>query len=148
MNKLDDILEMWKKDSQIDSISLDESSKHFSKIHAKYLEMLSVTKLQLKKKELEQKILLRDKWLHFNGKLDKSKIDEYGWSYDPFNGLKILKSDFEYFFNADSDLQKSEELITYLKTVKETLSEIIENIKWKHQTIKNMIEWNKFTSGV
>jgi len=26
--------------------------------------------------------------------------------------------------------------------------EILDNIKWRHQTIKNMIEWRKFTSGV
>lgn len=148
MIKLDEILEMWKKDSVIDNVSLDESSNHFSKIHAKYLEMLSVVKLQLKKKEMDQKILLRDKWLHFNGKLDKSVIDDYGWSYDPFNGLKILKSDLHYFFESDSDLQKSEERIEYLKTLKDTLQEIVDNIKWKHQAIRNCIEWQKFTSGI
>ena len=24
----------------------------------------------------------------------------------------------------------------------------LENIKWRHQNIKNMIEWRKFTSGI
>lgn len=139
---------MWKKDSKIDSVALDESSKENSKQHAKYIELLSIVKLQLKKKEMEQKVLLRDKWLHFNGKLEKEKIDEYGWPYDPFNGLKVLKSDMQYYFESDPDLQKSEERITYLKTVKETLEEIVDVIKWKHQTIKNMIEWQKFTSGI
>lgn len=145
---LDKILEMWKKDSVIDSGALDESSKENSKNHAKYVELHSTIKLQLKRKEHQQKILLRDKWLHFSGKLSKEKIDQYGWPYDPFDGLKVLKSDFHYFFESDEDLQKSEEQITYLKTVEETLKEIVDNIKWKHSTIKNMIEWAKFTSGM
>lgn len=145
---LDKILEMWKKDSVIDNGALDESSKENSKNHAKYVELHSTIKLQLKRKEHQQKILLRDKWLHFSGKLSKEKIDQYGWPYDPFDGLKVLKSDFHYFFESDEDLQKSEEQITYLKTVEETLKEIVDNIKWKHSTIKNMIEFAKFTSGM
>ena len=28
------------------------------------------------------------------------------------------------------------------------LKEIMDNIKWRHQNIKNMIEWRKFTSGI
>jgi hypothetical protein len=148
MMKLDDILEMWKKDSKIDPSFLDEASVQNSKNHAKYIELHSIIKLQLKKKELAQKILLRDKWLHYSGKLPKEKIDEYGWSYDPFDGKTILKSDFHYFFESDEDLQRSEEQITYLKTVEETLKEIVDTIKWKHQTIRNMIEFAKFTSGM
>ena len=148
MMTLDEILAMWKKDSQIDTVCLDEASKENSKNHAKYLELHSIIKLQLKKREMSQKILLRDKWLHFYGKLSKEKIEEYGWPYDPFNGLKVLKSDFHYFFESDEDLQKSEERIVYFKTLEETLREIVDNIKWKHQTIKNMIEFAKFTSGM
>jgi len=148
MLKLDDILEMWKKDSAINSAALDDASIEYSKHHAKYIELLSLTKLQLKKKEMEQKILLRDKWLHFNGKLDKETIDRYGWPYDPFNGLKVLKSDMQYFFDSDEQLQKSEELIVYLSTIKETLESIIDTIKWKHQVIRNCIEFQKFTSGM
>ena len=148
MLTLDDVLESWKKDAIIDELNLDETSKQTARLHAKYLELLSVTRLRLKQKEMEQKVLLRDKWLHFNGKLDKETIDKYGWPYDPFNGLKIMKSDMEYYFNSDPELQKQESQIAYLKTLVETLQEIMENLKWKHQTIKNILEWRKFTSGV
>tara|TARA_R110002110_G_scaffold334688_2_gene545586 strand:- start:346 stop:792 length:447 start_codon:yes stop_codon:yes gene_type:complete len=147
MMQLNDIIAMWKRDSKIDTAALDDTSKENSKLHAKYIELHSVIKLQLNKKELQQKVLLRDKWLHFSGKLSREKIDEYGWSYDPFDGLKVLKSDFRYFFDSDPELQKSEEQIVYLKTVEETLREIIDTIKWKHQTIKNILEFQKFTSG-
>ena len=145
--KLEDILSMWKKDAVIDTVCLDEATKENSKNHAKYLEIHAIVKLRLKQKEMAQKVLLRDKWLHFSGKLDKSKIDEYGWPYDPFSGLKVLKGDFHYFFESDEDLQKSEKEIEYLKSLEETLKEILENIKWRHSAIKNIIEVRKFESG-
>lgn len=148
MINLEEILEMWKKDCVIDDMNLDDASKDTARLHAKYLELLSVAKGQLKKKEMDQKVLLRDKWLHFNGKLDKESIDKYGWPYDPFNGLKIMKSDMEYFFNADPQLQHQEGQVAYLKALTETLHEIMDTLKWRHQTVKNMIEWKKFTSGV
>ena len=109
--------------------------------------MFTTSKLLLKRSELQQKILLKDKWLYFSGKMDKSEMDLRGWPYDPFNGLKVMKSDMEYFFNSDPELQKSEEKIIYLKSLVETLEEIINNIRWRHSTIKNMIDWRRFTSG-
>ena len=147
MITLDDLITMWKKDSEIDEMNLDESSQKVAKIHGKYLELISITKLQLKKKELEQKILLKDKWLYFNGKMDQAEIATRGWPYDPFNGLKIMNSDLEYYFNADPELQKSEERIIYIKTFVETLEEIMGTLRWRHTHIKNMIDWRKFTSG-
>lgn len=147
MLNIEDILEMWKKDSHIDDMRLDESSRETAKLHAKYLELLTQSKLQLKRTDMELKVLLRDKWLHYNGKLEKEKIDEYGWSYDPLNGLKVLKGDMDYFYNSDQDLQKLNAKLEYIQTVIETLEEIMGNIRWRHSTIKNMIEWRRFTSG-
>ena len=147
MITLEGLIEMWKKDSEIDEMNLDESSQKIAKIHGKYLELISITKLQLKKKELEQKILLKDKWLYFNGKMDQAEIATRGWPFDPFNGLKIMKTDLEYYFNADPELQKSEEKIIYLKTLVETLEEIMGTLRWRHTHIKNMIDWRMFTSG-
>ena len=147
MITLEGLIEMWKKDSEIDEMNLDESSQKIAKIHGKYLELISITKLQLKKKELEQKILLKDKWLYFNGKMDQAEIATRGWPFDPFNGLKIMKTDLEYYFNADPELQKSEEKIIYLKTLVETLEEIMGTLRWRNTHIKNMIDWRKFTSG-
>ena len=53
----------------------------------------------------------------------------------------------DYYYDADPEIQKSEEKIQYLKTIIDTLEDMINSIKWRHQTIKNMIEWKKFSSG-
>jgi len=49
MNNLQQILEMWKKDSIIDDMNLDEASRDSAKLHGKYLELLSVNRMKLKK---------------------------------------------------------------------------------------------------
>jgi hypothetical protein len=148
MNNLQSILEMWKKDSVIDEMNLDESSRDSAKLHGKYLELLSVNRMKLKKAELEFKVLLKDKWLHYNGKMPKEQIDEKGWDYDPLNGLTVLKGDMDYYYDSDPIIQEHQAKIQYLEEVCATLKEILENVKWRHQNIKNMIEWRKFTSGI
>ena len=148
MNDLQQILEMWKKDSVIDEMALDESSRDSAKLHGKYLEILSVNKMKLKKAELEFKVLLRDKWKHYNGKLSQEEMDSKSWNYDPLDGLTVLKGDMDKFDDADPVIQEHQSKMIYLQEVCDTLKEILDNVKWRHQTIKNMIEWRKFTSGI
>lgn len=144
---LEDILNDWKKDCVIDESHLDKSSIDIAKLHAKYLQLLSISKLQLKKTELKQKILLKDKWLYYNDKMTQDQIEEKGWEYDPFNGMKVMKGDMNHYYDSDIDIQKSEERVTYYKTLVETLQEIVTNINWKHQTIGNIIKWKQFEAG-
>ena len=148
MNNLENIIEMWKKDAVIDEMNLGEASRESAKLHSKYLELYSVNKLRLKKQELDFKVLLRDKWSHYNGKLSKEEMDEKGWDYDPMNGLTVLKGDMDKWYDADPLIQEAQLKIEYTKEIVDSLKEIMDNIKWRHQSIKNAIEWHKFTSGV
>ena len=94
-----------------------------------------------------KKTLLKDKWLYYNNKMSKEEIDEHGWDYDPFKGLKIMKSDMHHWYDTDKDIQKSEEKVTYYKTLVETLQEMVETLRWRHQTIGNIIKWKNFEAG-
>jgi hypothetical protein len=143
---LETILEMWSEDCKIEG-SLDESSRHTPMLHAKYLQMLTTAKLQVKRSTMQQKSLLKDKWLYYNGKMSQDEIEAKGWEFDPFKGLKILKGEMDYYYDADIDIQKSEEKLHYWKTIVDTLTEIVDNIKWRHQTIGNMIRWRMFEAG-
>ena len=145
---IESLLEMWKKDAPIDEMALDEASRDSAKLHSKYLELYSVAKLRLKKLELDFKPLLRDKFLHYGGKLSQEELDIKGWEYDPLNGLTVLKGDMDKWYDADPIIQEHQSKMVYQEELVSTLKEILDNIKWRHQTIKNMIEWRKFTSGV
>jgi len=147
MINLENILEEWKNDAQIPQHQLDEVSRQTPSLHAKYLHYLAVAKLQLKRAESQQYTLLKEKWLYYQGKMDQGRLRELGWDPDPFNGLKILKGDMDYYYNSDPEIQSSEERIAYNKTLISTLTDIVDNLKWRHQTIKNMITWRQFESG-
>ena len=144
---LENILKQWQSDCEIPSMHLDDASRKTPVLHAKYMEMLAKAKLQLKRYEFDQKTLLKKKWLYYNGKMDKSEIEMRKWDPDPFDGLKVLKGEMDYYYDSDPEIQKSEEKIQYYKTVVETLTEIINNLNWRHQTISNMIKWKQFQSG-
>ena len=125
MIDLKEVLAEWANDNQIHETHLDESSRKTPILHSKYLEKLANAKLLLKKAEFSQKTLLKEKWLYYNGKMDKEQIENLGWDPDPFDGLKILKGEMDYYYDADPEIQKSEEKIQYFKTLVETLTDIV-----------------------
>ena len=146
---LDDILQMWKKDVAIDDILLDEETKKSANLHAKYLEIFSLHKLELKKKEIQMDALKKDKWRYYNGKMTQEEMDKNNWKYDPFDGgTKPLKSDMDMYYNTDTDMVKLKAQIDYQKTIIETLEEIMGNIRWRHTHVKNILDFKKFTSGM
>ena len=147
MITLQDILNQWKEDCKIDEMNLDETARLSPNVHAKYLELYALAKLELKKVEHVQKVLLKKKFLYYNGKMPQEEIEREGWNYDPFDGLRIMKTDLNYYYEGDDDIQRSEEKIEYWKTVILTLKEILDNVRWRSQTIKNMIEYRKFMAG-
>ena len=143
---LEDILQQWEEDCQIGH-RLDEASLNTPKLHSKYLNYLTQTKLLLKRAEDKQAVLLKNKFLWYNGKLSEEDTKRHGWEPDPFDGLKVMKTDLNYWYESDKQIQESEAKITYYKTMLEALKEIIDTIKWRHQTIRNIIEVRKFEAG-
>jgi hypothetical protein len=144
---LKEIPEMWKTDCPIDDIELDASSLEVPKLHAKYAELLSNSKLSVIRYERQMKEMDKDKWLWYSGKMTKDQIEDKNWDYDPFGGLTVLKSDYDKFKGADQEIQDLYEKLQYLKITVEYLQDVVSQITWRHQTIKNIIEWRKFMAG-
>jgi hypothetical protein len=147
--QIEDLLEMWQDDCQIDELKLDDATIKIASLHSKYLGLITVTKLKRKQKDFEFKTLLKEKWMWYNGKMSKAQIDAHGWVYDPFDGLtKPLKGDMNLYYDSDTDIQKLQGQIELLKTTEETLKEIMDTIRWRHQSIANIIKWRSFEAGV
>ena len=138
---------MYKR--QISKNQLDEVSRITPALHSKYLEYLSLTKLRLKRAEFDQKNLLKEKWLYYEGKMPQEDIEKRGWKADPYDGLVITtKGQKENWYDTDKEIQDSELKLQYLQTTIETLTEIVNNLTWRHQTISNMIKWRQFETGI
>ena len=118
---LDDLKAEWKKDCEIDDIELDKSSLEVPKLHAKYSEYLTDAVVRHKNLQLKYSMLLKDKWLWFNGKMDEETIKEKGWSDDPFDGLKIMKNDMNTLL-AEIKSMSPDDRARLLKAAKEKYS--------------------------
>jgi len=141
---LEEIKTQWTKDCEIDDIQLDHASLEVPKLHAKYLDLLTSKMLLSKQYQMKYDTLLRDKWMWYNGKFGQDELKALGW--EQFD-LKIMKADLHYVFNADADLQELKAKQEYIKITIDYLKDCMQNITWRHQTIRNTIDWRKFMAG-
>ena len=139
---LEQIQELWKKDSQIDDVLLDEAALRIPQLHHKYLTLHSEYTLLAKKKGQELKQLQHKKWLYYSGKADPKEYED-----NPFPH-KVMKGDVNNWIAVDEQIQKVEMQIDYYNTTINVLSEILKQIHQLSYNIKNAIEWRRFTGGL
>jgi len=129
------------KDLVIDDTELDTESLKTPILHNKYLQYYNKFNLLLKKSQWEERTLNREKWEYYTGKSDPSVYKE-----KPFD-LKVLKADVHIYINSDDDLQKIQAKVVYQEAIVYYLEQILKIINNRSFTIKNAIEWRRFTSG-
>ena len=129
------------KDLKINDTELDLESLKTPQLHNKYMKHYTKFKLLLTRTEDELRTMKRDKWEYYTGKADPSV-----YQAKPFD-LKIMRTDIDKYLEADEDLQKLSQKIAYLITVVDFLDKTLRVIVNQTYTIKNAIEWRRFTSG-
>ena len=138
---LEKLQEQADKDLKINDTELDLESLKTPQLHNTYMKHLTKFKLMLSKAEADLNILKRNKWEYYTGKADASVYAE-----KPFN-LKILKQDVDKYLDSDEDIIRAKQKVDYLQTATDFLDKTIRQISNRTFTIKNAIEWRKFTSG-
>ena len=138
---LEELQSQADKDLVIDDTELDTESLRTPTLHNKYLQYYNKFNLLLKKSQWEERTLQREKWEYYTGKSDPSVYKE-----KPFD-LKVLKNDVHIYINADEDIQKVQAKIVYQEAIVNYLEQILRMINNRSFTIKNAIEWRRFTSG-
>jgi|TARA_R110000803_G_scaffold1738_2_gene5641 hypothetical protein len=138
---LEQLQDLADKKLKINDTELDLESLKTPQLHNEFLKHLTKFKLMLSRAETEHNMLKRDKWEYYTGKADASV-----YALKPFD-LKILRTDIDKYLDADIDLQKSKQKVDYLQTTVDFLDRTIRQIANRGFTIKNAIDWRKFTSG-
>jgi Recombination, repair and ssDNA binding protein UvsY len=142
--KLDEIVELWNVDSEIDKTLISNESIKIPKLHNKYYKIFSQEKLALKKLDTDYKRLYRDKYEYYMGTLDRETLEDYKWKPNP---RTIIKSDIPMYIEADQDVINLTLKIAYQKEKIAFLESIIQNISNRGFMIKNFIDWQRFVSG-
>ena len=95
----------------------------------------------MKKTQWEERTLNREKWEYYTGKSDPSVYKD-----KPFD-IKVLRADVHIYINSDDELQKIQAKVVYQEAIVYYLEQILKIITNRSFTIKNAIEWRRFTSG-
>jgi hypothetical protein len=145
MTDMNDILDMWQKDSEIDKTELGDEAARCSNLHAKYLRLFYNERMKLikaKKKISKFKKIMFEYW---NGTLDEDTQRKYNLRPQP---LRILKSDIPMYMDSDPILSQLSEEINSQELVIEALESILKHISNRGFQIKNIIDWVKFNHGI
>lgn len=143
---LEDIQNMWSKDCKIDELNLGSESIKTPELHAKYLNLLSTYKLQLRKNESKLLSLRKIKWRYYRGELTVHELDDLGW--EQYLGATPLKNEMNDFLDTDSDVIRQQDKVEYVRTIAYQLEMILRSLNSRGWDIKNAVEWTKFTNGL
>jgi|TARA_B100000959_G_scaffold245788_1_gene270691 hypothetical protein len=138
---LEKLQELADKDLKINDTELDLESLNTPQLHNKFMKHLSKYRLMLSRAESDLAETKRKLWEYYTGKADVEVYKE-----NPFN-FKLLRQDVDKYIESDQEYIKAKQKVDYLTTTVEFLDRTIRQISNRTFTIKNAIDWRKFTSG-
>ena len=139
---LEQIQEMWEKDSKIDPDNLHDESLKIPQLHSKYYTLYNtITLLRERAREQYNKVRL-ERYNYYTGKATAEVYAE-----EPFPYKVREKDAIQRHLDADDKMNKVDMKIKYYDVTLKFLEEIIRNISGRTYQIKNAIEWQKFQSG-
>lgn len=142
---IDEILELWKDDSNIDITELANEAIKIPKLHHKYYEIYVKERLLCKKYESQYKQLKLDKYEFYSQGPNEESIEK-GWEL-PAKGV-LLKQDIPMYMEADKDLINMSLKIGYQQEKVDLIESILKSLNSRGFNVKAAIDFIKFTSGV
>ena len=139
---LEQIQEMWKKDSVIDNDLYCEESTKIPQLHMRYMELYTTFGLMKKEREIEMKRVIREKWIYYKGKAPATVYKEL-----PFDYKLTTKEEVNMFIDGDEDVRKLQYKIEYVDQCLTYLDGVLRQINNRNFQIKNAIDWKRFLEG-
>ena len=143
--QINEIHDLWAEDSKIDETRLDYESLKIPQLHSKYFKIFSEERLRLWNLQAELKQLKLDKHIFLTDGSSKEDYASRGWKLPPRGN--IIRQDTQMYLDADADLIKVGYKIAHQTEKIELLESIIENLNRRSFTIKNAIEFMRWTQG-
>ena len=139
---LEQIQEMWERDSQIDPDNLHDESLKIPQLHSKYYNLYNTITLLRENARVQYNNVKLERHNFYSGKAPAEVYVE-----EPFPYKVRDKDALQRHLDADEKLNKVDLKIRYYDVELKFLEEIIKNISNRTFQIKNAIEWNKFQAG-
>lgn len=143
--RIEEIRKMIDLDVQIDQSALNNEASKIPQLHNKYLCIHTDEKLVLTKLENDLRVLLRDKWLYYSGKMSQEQLTQRGW--EQFD-LNLLRTDLDRFIHADPDVVQMESKCVMQREKVNYLEQVVKLISNKIWNIRAALDWIRFTQGI
>jgi hypothetical protein len=143
MENLEQILENWKKDAEIDQTEPGKELIRIPILHNKYLTILTKHKIASKKAHFDYLRMRKIKLDYFSGRMSMEELQEYGW--EPFQF--VLKTDLNAYLEADTDLIKLLEKKVYHEECVSVVESVMNELKQRTWQLRDFISWEKFIGG-
>lgn len=142
---IDDLMEMWSKDSYIDETEAGRELLKISQYHSKYLRIMSHHNLMCKKLHGDYNKLKKLKWDYYSGDLNNPEdLEEHGFL--PMN-KKVLRQDIPMFIDSDKDLNNILLKKAIHQEIVDVCSSIIKELNSRTWQLKSFIDYEEFISG-
>ena len=139
---LEQIQDMWEKDSHIDPDNLHNESLKIPQLHSKYYTIYNtITLLREKARDSYNRVRL-ERYNYYTGKAPAEVYVE-----DPFPYKVREKDAIQRYLDADEKLNSIDLKVRYYDVMLKFLEEIIKNISGRTYQIKNAIDWHQFQAG-
>tara|TARA_A100001388_G_C28702107_1_gene466749 strand:+ start:174 stop:605 length:432 start_codon:yes stop_codon:yes gene_type:complete len=142
--KIEDIMEMWNKDSKIDETELATESSNIPVIHNKYLKIFMAERVKLFSAKADLKKKRRLLLEYYLGELDEEELKELG--RDQFY-KKLLKNEVDLYIDSDDALTEQSLRVSLQEEKVNYLEAVLRQINNRGFQIKNAIDWNRFITG-
>ena len=139
---LEQIQEMWEKDSKIDPDNLHDESLKIPQLHSKYYTIYNTITLMREKARSQYSKVRLERYNYYTGKAPAEAYIE-----EPFPYKVREKDAIQRHLDADDRMNKIDMKIKYYDSMLKFLEEIIRAVSNRTYQIKNAIEWNKFQAG-
>ena len=139
---LEQIQEMWEKDSKIDPDNLHDESLKIPQLHSKYYTLYNTITLMREKARSQYSKVRLERYNFYTGKAPAEAYIE-----EPFPYKVREKDAIQRHLEADDRMNKVDMKIKYYDIMLKFLEEVIRAVSNRTYQIKNAIEWNKFQAG-
>ena len=139
---LEQIQEMWEKDSHIDPDNLHDESLKIPQLHSKYYTLYNTITLMREKARTQYSKVRLERYNYYTGKAPAEAYIE-----EPFPYKVREKDAIQRHLEADDRMNKVDMKIKYYDIMLKFLEEVIRAVSNRTYQIKNAIEWNKFQAG-
>ena len=144
MKQLEELLEMWRQDCDIDRTEPDRELLNIPKLHSKYLNILSRHRLLSKEAEFKYNKMKKTKWEYYTGKIDDDELQRRGWEPFPF----VLKSEINTYLDSDEDLNKYLASKIIHDEIIDLCTAILKELNSRTFQLRDYISWQKFIQGI